>query len=284
MSDPLLPLPLAVFYGWPSLVNGSRGDVVRAADDFARFEVAILGDDMPTPAGDPRGPAVAEALAGRCRLYGYLSVGWGRGQPCWSEPEIGRRLGAWAAWGVEGVLLDCAGRDFGVSPTRLARACAAARDWSLRIAINAWDPDDVAAAGAALWPGDAVLAENDVLRHGAFRPRRTYRDRLGRLERVRGDLEVALWAIGTTSERAALQSYGATLAAAVVRSWHAAGAWRPTLLAIADPLYGASDNRLPLPLPLPRPAASCPGDLRGSIDQPLARVRAGLLGAAHGRH
>ena len=246
MRNGTRPGPLAIFYGWPSLVNGSAGDVERAARHFRSFEAAVLGEATPTPAGDPRAADVVARLRGCCRVYGYVSLGRGPGQPGWSCAELRVRLAGWARWGAAGTLLDCAGRDFGVSPQRLAWAVDAAHELGLSVVVNAWDPLDLPASGGHLQPGDGYLAENDVLRRGTLRPPDAYRDRLARVERCRQALGVAIWATGTTAPPAA-PTYRADVVGRVVRAWLDAGARPPDLLALADPLYGASDNRMPLP-------------------------------------
>lgn len=243
------PRPFAVFYGWPSLVNGAGGDPGRAAEAFARFEVAILGDATPTPAGDPLGPAVARRLRGRVRLYGYLSLGIGPGQPGWAPSDLRRRLADWAEWGAEGLLLDCAGRDFGVTSDRLALAVAAVHQLEMDVVVNAWDPGDLLASGAHFGPADAYLAENDVLRHGEVRPPGAFARRLAAVERVRRRLGVPVWATATTTAGRVPARYGAALPTLVAESWTAAGVRPPERLAVSDPLYGAADNRLPVPEP-----------------------------------
>lgn len=238
--------PLALFYGWPSLVNDSAGGVARAASHFGRFGTVIFGDACPTAEGDPRGRAVAERVRERCDVWGYLSLGRGPAQPSWSPRDVVARLDAWARWGALGVLLDCAGRDFGVSAERLAWAVAASHDRGLRVVVNAWDPFDVLASRAELGAADALIAENDVLRHGAWRLLREYRGRVARVEVARRELGVAVWAIATFATTAPC-TYDVRMVDAVVHSWRAAGAEPPSHVAFADPLYGASDNRLPLP-------------------------------------
>lgn len=250
------PGPLAVFYGWPSLVNGAGGDPSRAAEQFAGFEAVVFGDATPTVAGDPRGAAVARRLRGRCRVLGYLSLGVGPGQPGWAPAAIRRRLALWAEWGAGGMLLDCAGRDFGVAADRLALAVAAVHQLEMDVAVNAWDPDDLLASGSRFGPADAYLAENDVLRHGELRPPGAYAGRLAAVERVRRRLGLSIWATATTATLRVPPGYGTGLPRLMARSWAAAGARPPRLLAVADPLYGAADNRLALPEPARLPAAA----------------------------
>ncbi|MHB1775687.1 MAG: hypothetical protein ACYCU7_06845 [Acidimicrobiales bacterium] len=275
------PGALAVFYGWPSHVNGAGGDPAAASSSFARFEVVVLGAATPTAAGDPAAAAVAGRLGGRTRLYGYVSLGRGTGQPAWSPPELGRRLGAWSEWGVGGILLDCAGRDYGVDADRLAMAVGAAHRLELDVVVNAWDPADLVASGACFEPGDAYLAENDVVRHGALRRPGDYAGRLAAVERVRRTLGVGVWATATTSRWWVPGSYGPATPRRIGRAWTAAGARPPDLLALADPLYGASSNRLPLP-ERPRPGRGADAtvgrpadDVRGAVWQPTETAISG---------
>jgi hypothetical protein len=252
-----MPQPLAIYYGWPSLVNGSSGDVAHAADQFRGFAAAIFGEACPTRESDPRGRAVAEHASNRCRVYGYVSLGHGRSQPGWTCRELRARLEQWSQWGAVGVLLDCAGRDYGVSAKRMADAVAAAHDLGLQVVINAWDPFDVLGSRAELSMADALLAENDVLRHGMWRPLASFRGRVARVEVARRELGVAVWAVATLGP-VAPASY-CSLTTRIVGSWRSAGGDTPALLGLADPLYGAADNRLPLPRPLPDQAMAADG-------------------------
>jgi hypothetical protein len=243
----LLPGPLSIFYGWPSLVNGAGGDPGRAAEQFARFEAVVFGDATPTAAGDPRGAAVVQRLQGRCRVYGYLSLGTGPGQPDWAPDGIRRQLAAWAEWGADGMLLDCAGRDFGVPPDRLALGVDAVHQLEMDTVVNAWDPGDLVASGGHFGPSDGYLAENDVLRHGVLRPLSAFTRRLGAVDRLRRCLGIRIWATATTSSWWVPGRYATAVAGQVAAQWAASGARPPDLLAIADPLYGAVGNRMPLP-------------------------------------
>src|SRR5688500_8633894 len=53
-AAPLSPRRLAVYYGYPSLVNGSGGDVERAVATFAAYDVVVFGDGLEFADVNPR--------------------------------------------------------------------------------------------------------------------------------------------------------------------------------------------------------------------------------------
>ena len=91
MSTPMTatsPRPFAVYYGWPSDVNGAGGDVAAAIAAFAPYRVVIFGDDTVTPAGDPKAPAILAGVAARGgQPYGYVSIGVTHGEPTTPSPS-----------------------------------------------------------------------------------------------------------------------------------------------------------------------------------------------------
>src|SRR5438552_3608566 len=50
------PRRLAIYYGYPSLVQGARGDLERAVATFSDYDVIVFGDGLelgPEAAADP---------------------------------------------------------------------------------------------------------------------------------------------------------------------------------------------------------------------------------------
>src|SRR6266702_2927840 len=85
-----IPKRLAVYYGYPSLINGSNGDVEKAASTFSKYDVVILGDGIEFPdkesgrypPGDPlehqKALRIIQAIGVRSpgtRVYGYICLG-----------------------------------------------------------------------------------------------------------------------------------------------------------------------------------------------------------------
>ena len=124
---------LAIYYGYPSLVNGANGDVEKAANVFSRYDLVILGDGLEFPdkqfarypTGEPEEhqkvlriiTAVRDRGSGT-RFFGYVCLGeiqFRKGEKISLTPEqLEERVRLWKQMGVAGIFLDEAGYDFAV--------------------------------------------------------------------------------------------------------------------------------------------------------------------------
>jgi hypothetical protein len=124
---------LAIYYGYPSLVNASTGDVEKAAGVFSEYDVVVLGDGLEFsdkqpgryPEGDPgEHQKVLQMIAavGRrnpgTRFFGYVCLGeipsLTREINSLTTQELEARIRLWKQMGVAGIFLDEAGYDFPV--------------------------------------------------------------------------------------------------------------------------------------------------------------------------
>jgi hypothetical protein len=194
---------LAIYYGYPSLVEKSDGDIVKAAAVFARYDVVVWGDglelgrdsaDSGLRAEYPRlAPLVARLHNGttKATVYGYIDLG--RTQQLTID-EIIKRIDAWRRLGVDGIFFDEAGRDFGVTAVRRDEAVRAVHARHMSAFMNAFNPDDLFDSESSpgsryeLGRGDALLLESFGVRQGILEteavPRRVaaaleWRKRLG---------------------------------------------------------------------------------------------------------
>lgn len=230
--------PFAIYYGWPSYVNGAHGNVARAIAAFDGYGVVVFGDDTATPEGDPLATRIMAGVAARGGVpYGYVTVGVGDGEPNHSLAELRERLDAWHRLGVRGMLLDCAGADYGVTRARFDAVVQYAHSLGLSVLANAWNPDDVLARSATMGPGDGYLGENDVLSDGQFLSPATYRPKLAKMAAYKASLGITLYETATSRNLqhadvlasqvlAALQGYS-------IDAFH-----------LTDPLYSCVDNIL----------------------------------------
>jgi len=171
----LLPDELAIYYGFPSLVNGSAGDLDAAAAVFGEYDIVVFGDSLQFPqyTGEPGQipyygcdqnshfdhDNTVEIIArlktppNETVAYGYVSIGGEN--TAWLCPpedpvpapltmaEIKSRVDSWADMGVTGIFLDEAEYGFGCSRERQNEVVDYVHGKGLSVFINAWDPDDV---------------------------------------------------------------------------------------------------------------------------------------------
>ncbi len=151
-TETAAPARLAVYYGYPSAVNGAGGSLDRAADVFGVYDVIVFGDGLeqtstPPGAGPHPDRAFTRRLIDRLhrsqrqpKLYGYVDLG---NSQRLSIPEIVRRIGLWAEMGVDGIFFDEAGFDYGVRRERQNDAVLATHSRGLSAFLNAFQPADI---------------------------------------------------------------------------------------------------------------------------------------------
>ncbi|MGN6524630.1 MAG: hypothetical protein ACTHMZ_15730 [Actinomycetes bacterium] len=156
-----LAAPFGIYYGWPSAVNGAAGD-----------------------------PSAA--------VCGYVAVAAHSVAPVLSLSDMDRMLRAWSALGASGVLLDCAGYDFGVTRERFRAVIALVRAHGLRPLVNAWRPADVLGGATPLREGDGYLGENTVLSRGVWQEPAAYEAKLSSMLFFKRALGIELFEVATT--------------------------------------------------------------------------------------
>jgi hypothetical protein len=73
-----VPKYLAVYYGWPSLVDNSQGDVTKASNSFQKFDLIVLGDGIWKPThGDHEKTQtiIGNLIANNKQAFGYVDLG-----------------------------------------------------------------------------------------------------------------------------------------------------------------------------------------------------------------
>jgi hypothetical protein len=265
------PQRIAVYYGYPSLVNGANHDLSRAVSVFSDYDVIVLGDGLEFDAPRPNtaGPAehqftrrLIDALRltpRRPLVYGYIDLG---STERLSLEDIRDRIDRWARMGARGVFFDEAGYDFGVTRERQNAAVAAAHAQGLSACLNAFRPADVFgtmrtplnAVGGGNPDGappelsghDAVLLESFAVRNGVPEPPESLAARTRAALEGRARFGTRVFAVATsdgpTTDPASLAEFG----------WWAASALGVDAYGWGMPAFSAASSRLPL---MPRPGA-----------------------------
>jgi hypothetical protein len=264
------PQRIAVYYGYPGLVNGADHDLSRAVSVFSDYDVIVLGDglefDVPRP--NMAGPAehqftrrLIQALRltpRRPLVYGYIDLG---STQRLSLEDIRDRIDRWARMGAQGIFFDEAGYDFGVTRERQNAAVAAVHAHGLSACLNAFRPADVfgtmptplnAVGGGnpggtppALSARDAVLLESFAVRNGVPEPAESLAVRARAALEGRARFGTRVFAVATSegaADHASLAEFG----------WWTASAFALDGYGWGMPAFSAVTSRLPL---MPRPGA-----------------------------
>lgn len=249
------PRRLAIYYGIPSLVNGAAGDLARAAETFAEYDLVVFGDglefDDVLAARQPAGAGAVEhrrtrdimkRLAASPRstaVFGYIDLGHSQRL---SLDDIGLRIQRWKAMGAAGIFFDEAGADFGVDRHRQNAVVELTHAAGLRVVLNAFRPDDVFLTGAdgvqpRLGRGDAYLLESFAVRNGSVEDAGAWRERMDKAAAGAKATGAAVWAATTTQ--------GAFQPTLMAHAWGRAKQAGIDAFAWGEPSFSSADSRLP---------------------------------------
>ena len=265
----LAPSRLAIYYGYPSLINGAAGDVDRAAAAFADYDVIVLGDGLefsdvnarrmppgPGPDEHRRTRAIVERLRKRSpavRIYGYIDLG---NSQKLTEAEIRHRAQLWSGVGATGIFLDEAGYDYGVTRDRQNAVIDAVHGLGMSVFVNAFNPDDVFSAAALplnsvgggnptaaptrLDERDAFLLESFQVRLGEAENWTAWARRTAAAVKHRERLKTQIFAVTTTvapGDRAVRDLYE--------YAWWSAAVWGLDGFGWGEPGFSGETSKLP---------------------------------------
>jgi hypothetical protein len=262
------PARLAIYYGYPSLVNGANGDVEKAASAFSLYDVVVFGDGLEfsdhqasrIAQGDPvEHQKLLQIIAGMkrrnvaIRIYGYVPLGEYQHL---SESEIQQRIGLWKQMGVAGIFLDEGSYDFGnVDRARQNKAVNYVHQQGLSAFMNGFFPDHIfgleneplyskgknknpSHRPPALNANDLYLLESFQIREGAYDDTANWQERIKKVLDYRKKYGTQMFAITTAGN----QSFDAQK---LNYGWWSA--WMNDLEGFGwgEPNFSASDNLLP---------------------------------------
>lgn len=267
LKNRLLPARLAIYYGYPSLVNGSGGDIKAAAAIFADYDVVVFGDGLEfndvNPTRHPPGPGPTEhqntrriidllrQSTPRTAVYGYVDLG---NSQSLSMTELERRVALWSEMGVGGIFLDEAGFDFGVTRARQNAIVQYIHRLGLSAFLNAYNPDDLfgpdatplnsigggnpPGAPTSITSDDIFLLESFQVRKGEYEDVGRWASRTARAAVYRDQFGARLFAITTSSTAGEFSSSQFQYA------WWSALLWSLDGFGWGGPNFNSQDNRL----------------------------------------
>lgn len=260
------PKSLAIYYGFPSLVNGAKGNLAMAASTFAEYDIVVFGDGLEftdiNPTRRPPGAGLQEhentkKIIGilkeskrRTLVYGYIDLGNTQNL---SLAEIENRARLWANMGVAGIFLDEAGYDYGVTRTRQTDVVKIIHDLKLQAFLNAYNLEDLFGAkvvplnkvgggnptgkASILGSNDLVLLESFQIRNGEVD--NNYQKKLSQAAKYRKKFNVKLLGVTTTlpGQNFNQAQYDFALSTAIL--------WGIDAFGWGEPNYSSSNNMLP---------------------------------------
>jgi hypothetical protein len=220
-----LPKSLAIYYGFPSLVNGSRGDLNLALNTFAEYDIVVFGDGLeftdinpnrfPPGAGKQEHENTKKLISllkeskRKTLTYGYIDLGNTQNL---SLVEIENRARDWANMGVTGIFFDEAGYDYGVTRTRQNLAIKIVQALGLQVFLNAYNLEDLfedkmvplnkigggnpTGEPTSLSNNDLVLLESFQIRNGEYDD--TYPTRLSQAIKYKEKFKIKLLGVTTS--------------------------------------------------------------------------------------
>jgi hypothetical protein len=142
----IIPKKLAVFYGWPSTVNGAGGNVADAVNTFKVYDLVVFGTGIEEPTHGDHANVVSiinHPDMANTEVYGYIDA-------VLDLDDIQTKIDLWAEMGVKGIFMDRFGYDFGVSRDKqrtivwsIHRSRSGNTNTKLKAFVNGWNPDDV---------------------------------------------------------------------------------------------------------------------------------------------
>ena len=220
-----VPKRLAIYYGYPSVVNGAAGEVEKAISVFRKYDLVVLGDGVefadsvagryPTGVGadeHEKTRKIIAALAGRgssSKVFGYICLGDSQHL---TESEIRRRVQLWKEMGVSGIFLDEAGYDWKIIDRKRQNSTVAfIHSLGLSSFLNAFYPKDLFSrenllgknpdhAAPLLNEKDLFLLESFQVKDGAYEEVLEWQERVDQAIRYRAQYGSHIFATTTGRE------------------------------------------------------------------------------------
>ncbi len=140
------PARLAVYYGWPSLVNGSNYNTAAATAVFGQYQVVVFGQGLEqTTHGDHANTIQIIQMLHQnygTRVFGYMNAEewslYGAIPANWVA-----RIDMWAAMGVNGIFVDRFSYDWMITREMQSGMLDAIHSRGLPAFVNGWFIDNV---------------------------------------------------------------------------------------------------------------------------------------------
>jgi len=172
---PKAPMPLIIFYGIPSLVNGST-TIAQAAQFFAQFKLIVFGDHLNDPSSQWRSSTIQlisaiRALDATTQIYGYTDLG---NTENLTLTQLRTSIDNWHSMGVQGVFFDEVDYAYNNTRSRQNNVINYTHGKGMHVFMNSYTIDDVLAdyngAPSLMNKTDIELLESLLVKQGTITP------------------------------------------------------------------------------------------------------------------
>jgi hypothetical protein len=101
LSSVKVPKYLAIYYGWPSLVENSQGNVTKASNWFEKFDLIVFGDGIwKNTHGDhlKTQTIIQNLIVYNKKIFGYIDLGVSTQNL--SDVQMREAVDGWSTMGV----------------------------------------------------------------------------------------------------------------------------------------------------------------------------------------
>lgn len=135
----LLPKKLCIYFGYPSLINGSNGNINLAVNTFKQYDQVVLGSGLiQTSHSDHVNTEniIKHPDMINVQVFGEISS-------TISLSDIKKRIDRWKTMGAKGIYANTFGYDFNVTRSKQNSILDYIHSNNLIAFVNAWDPNHV---------------------------------------------------------------------------------------------------------------------------------------------
>ncbi|CAF0862878.1 unnamed protein product [Didymodactylos carnosus] len=238
-----VPKYLCIYYGYPSLVDGSNWNVQNATAQFQQFDLIVFGDKI---WNSSHGDHVnTQTIIGNLNQlgkssYGYIDLGVTTQNLTIAQMQVA--VQNWSAMGVKGIFWDDAGYDFNVSRSRQATMFSYCHSLNLNVMVNAWNVDDVlSGSNVQLTSSDIYILESYLISNGVYQSLSAWKTKADKCLQYKQQLgiQIACLSTGTTSISS---TFGTT--AQFSQAWFGTAMYNFDYFQATDIFYSSSNNQL----------------------------------------
>jgi hypothetical protein len=246
----LAPKNLLIYYGYPSLINGSTA-IAGAAAQLGRYDDVVLGDRLELTSHPDHQNTVAilaNAQMAHTTVFGYIDLGVTTQDL--SLATIKARIDDWQATGAKGIFLDDFGYDFGTTRARQNAAVDYAHSKGLPVVANAFVPADAfgnqvdpvhnpSGTATNLGASDFYLYESFQISSGAYVNESAWQTKATALQGYQAQIGFQVFAVTTNKS---MDGYSQNK---FFYSWYSALLYGYAAVGWGEYQFAADDNHAP---------------------------------------